>query len=158
MWSHFLAAADVQAAVIRGDLEATMEAATWLAEYDEPGLPDGAEAFLRELQRAAARVIEATTSEAAGAATGRIAAACGSCHREFYPGMETTKLVEPPPGEGDIAAHMARHGPGRPGPTPSRAYLWLPMTSPSTIRRAYGLWQTAPTSWDGAPASRRSRA
>jgi mono/diheme cytochrome c family protein len=110
MWSHFLAAADVQAAVIRGDLEATMEAATWLAEYDEPGLPDGAEAFLRELQRAAARVIEATTSEAAGAATGRIAAACGSCHREFYPGMETTKLVEPPPGEGDIAAHMARHG------------------------------------------------
>jgi cytochrome c553 len=110
MWSHFLAAADVQAAVIRGDLEATMEAATWLAEYDEPGLPDGAEAFLRELQRAAARVIEATTSEAAGAATGRIAAACGSCHREFYPGMETTELVEPPPGEGDIAAHMARHG------------------------------------------------
>lgn len=111
MWSHFLAAADVQDAVIRGDLEATKEAATWLAEYDEPGLPDGAEAFLRELQRAAARVVEATTIEAAGAATARIAAACGSCHREYYPGMEPTGLVEPspPPGEGDLAAHMVRH-------------------------------------------------
>ena len=110
MWSHFLAAAEVQAAVIRGDLEATKEAATWLAEYDEPGLPDGAEAFLRELQRAAARVVEATTIEAAGAATGRIAAACGSCHREYYPEMEPTGLVEPTPGgKGDLAAHMARH-------------------------------------------------
>ncbi len=110
MWSHFLAAVDVQAAVIRGDLEAAREPATWLAEYDEPGLPDGAEAFLRELQRAAARVIEAKTIEAAGAATGRIVAACGSCHREYEPGMEPTEHVEPPPGEeSDVATHMVRH-------------------------------------------------
>jgi hypothetical protein len=110
MWSHFLAAADVQAAVIRGDLEATKEPASWLAEYDEPGLPEGSEAFSRELQRAGARVVEATTIEAAGAATGRIAAACGSCHREYYPGMEPTGNVEPPPGEeGDVATHMVRH-------------------------------------------------
>lgn len=110
MWSHFLAAADVQAAVIRGDLEATKEAATWMAEHEEPGLPDGSEPFLRELQRASARVVEAKTIEAAGAATGRIAAACGSCHREFFPGMEPTEHVEPPPGErGDVPMHMVRH-------------------------------------------------
>ena len=110
MWSHFLAAADIQAAVIRGDLDATKEAAAWMAEHDEPGLPDGSEAFLRELQRASARVVDAKTIEAAGAATGRIAAACGSCHREYYPGMEPTGYVEPPPGEeGNVATHMARH-------------------------------------------------
>ncbi len=110
MWSHFLAAADVQAAVTRGDLEATKEPATWLAEYDEPGLPDGSEAFVRELQRAAARAVEAKTIETAGAATGRIVAACGSCHREYKPGMEPTENIEPPAGdESDVATHMVRH-------------------------------------------------
>ena len=140
MWSHFLAAADVQAAVIRGDLEATEEPAAWLAEYDEPGLPDGSEAFLLELQRAAARVVESTTIEAAGAATGRIAAACGSCHREYYPEMKPTEDVEPPPGaEADLAMHMVRHvwGADR---------LWEGLVLPSN-----DAWEAGADAFAGAP-------
>lgn len=110
MWSHFKAAADVLAAVIRGDLEGVKEPATWLAKHDEPDLPEGADAFSRELLRAAQRAAEATTIEAAGIATGRLAAACGSCHREYRPGMEPTEHAEPAGGaDDDIGMYMVRH-------------------------------------------------
>jgi mono/diheme cytochrome c family protein len=110
MWSHYRAAADVQAAVVAGDLDASRKAAAWLARHEEEGLPGEADAFAEELRRAAARAAEATTLVAAASATGRIAAACGSCHRERRPGMQPTEHVEPPPDrEDDVALHMVRH-------------------------------------------------
>ena len=110
MWSHFEAAAVAQAAVIRGDLDALVEPARWLAEHEEPELPDGTEAFVRELKRAATRAAEARTIEEAGAAMGRIAAACGSCHREYRPGMEPAARAEPPVAAAtDVGTHMVRH-------------------------------------------------
>ena len=110
MWLHYQAAADVLAAVIRGDLEAVKKPATWLAEHEEPELPEGAAPFSSELQRSGARAASATTIEAAADATGRIAAACGSCHREYSPGMEGTPHVEPPRGaDDDIRTFMVRH-------------------------------------------------
>ena len=110
MWSHFRAAADMQAAVVRGDLPALKEPATWLAEHDEVGLPTGAEPFVGELRRAALRAAEARRIEEAGAAIGRVAAACGSCHRELGVELRPTEHLEPPPGEADdVQMHMVRH-------------------------------------------------
>lgn len=140
MWTHFRAASLVQAAVIRGDLEGMHEAARWLAEHEEPGLPTGAEPFSRELQRAAARAIEAKTIEAAGAATGRIVAACGSCHREYRPGLAPTEHVEPPPPEeGDVAMHMVRHA-------WAADRLWEGLALPSNAA-----WEAGADAFAGAP-------
>ncbi len=108
MSSHFGAAADVQSAVIQGDLRAVRAPAAWLGEHDTPNLPVGSEMYLTQLQRAAQQAQDATTLDEAAQALGEIGRACGACHAEFLTGPEAIRPAAATAGE-ELGAHMARH-------------------------------------------------
>jgi hypothetical protein len=108
MSSHFDAAAVVHTAVVRGDLTGVREPGRWLAEQSPPDLPEGTEAYVAELQKYARRAADARNLEDAAYATGRIAQACGACHREYAGGP--VPVLPPAADEGpDLPAHMVRH-------------------------------------------------
>lgn len=108
MSSHFDAAAVVHTAVVHGDLTGVREPGRWLAEHSPPDLPEGTEAYVAELQKYARRAADARNLEDAAYATGRIAQACGACHREYAGGP--VPVLPPAADEGpDLPAHMVRH-------------------------------------------------
>lgn len=108
MSSHFDAAAVVHTAVVHGDLAGAREPGRWLAEHSPPDLPAETEAYVAELQKYARRAADARNLEDAAYATGRIAQACGACHREYAGGP--VPVLPPPAEEGtDLPIHMIRH-------------------------------------------------
>ena len=80
----------------------------WLAEHSPPDLPVGTDSFVDELHKYARRAADARNLEDAAYATGRIAQACGACHREYAGGPVP---VLPPEAEkgADLPIHMVRH-------------------------------------------------
>ncbi|MEJ2312817.1 MAG: hypothetical protein P8Y11_10505 [Gemmatimonadales bacterium] len=108
MSSHFDAAAVVHTAVVHGDLKGVREPGRWLAEHSPPDLPEGTEAYVAELQKYASRAADARNLEDAAYATGRIAQACGACHREYSGGP--VPVLPPVADEApDLPTHMVRH-------------------------------------------------
>ncbi len=80
MDEHFAKVADIQAAVVRGDVEGAKEGAKWVAEHQKPRgcrLPDRPASRDEEAAKA---VAEAVDIKVAAQGTPDMAAACGSCH------------------------------------------------------------------------------
>ncbi len=72
---------DIQTGVILGDLDRANQAASRLAIYEGPrGIPSGAAAYLQEMQGQAVLISRTTDMDSVAESTGRMAAACGSCH------------------------------------------------------------------------------
>lgn len=109
MQDHFTKVADVQQAIVRGDLEDVREPARWLAEHQpSDGLPSPNKPLFAELQKAARSAVDAKSLPDAGAATGRMVATCGSCHAAVGLRPEMSMPVAPDPGK-DTAHHMLQH-------------------------------------------------
>jgi len=109
MQDHFTKVADVQQAIVRGDLEDVREPARWLAEHQAgEGLPSPNKPLFVEMQKAAREAMVAKTLVDAGAATGRMVATCGSCHAAIGLRPDMAMPTAPAPGK-DTEHHMLQH-------------------------------------------------
>jgi mono/diheme cytochrome c family protein len=109
MHEHLARVTTMQEAVIRGDVEAAVEPARWIADHQETaGLPAGTEAIVADMKRSAGVVAEAKDPKNAATATAMVISYCGSCHAA---GKVTPAIAEPakPAGDGPPAAHMLEH-------------------------------------------------
>lgn len=109
MEAHFVHAAQLEQAVIDGDLELVKEHAQWLVdELPKQSMPEAWQPQLERMQLAAAQAAKSTTLAEAGAAAGRVVETCGACHQAIGKGPS---LLEPPPvPEGDDTTNrMLRH-------------------------------------------------
>jgi hypothetical protein len=99
----------MQEAVIRGDMEAVVEPATWIAEHQETaGLPAGTESVLGDMKKQAAVVAGAKDFRNAATATAMVVSYCGSCHKAAQVTPAIPESVKPA-AEGALAAHMMEH-------------------------------------------------
>jgi hypothetical protein len=99
----------MQEAVIRGDVDAAVEPARWIADHQETtGLPAGQETVLADMKKQAAVVAEAKDFKNAATATAMVISYCGKCHDA---GKVTAAIPEAPKptAEGPVAAHMMEH-------------------------------------------------
>ncbi len=109
MDEHFTKVTEVQAAVIRGDVEGAKVGARWVAEHQETaGLPAAGQPSLDEMKKAAKAVSEAGDIKAAAEGTAQMAVACGTCHAasNAKPAMPAPPAPTP---KDDSAAHMLQH-------------------------------------------------
>ena len=108
MREHFFLGAAIRDAIIRADLEAVREPATWLAEHPQDDLPASAEGKIREMQRLSAAVAKAPDLAQASRGMASLAAACGSCHAAVK--ATPTLIAAMPRGEDEsLAGHMRKH-------------------------------------------------
>jgi len=109
MESHYEQVGRVQAAVVRGDLDAARTPATWLAEHPEhPDVPQGVKSPMEDMRVHARSVVRAVDLTDAARATAEMAAACGRCHRLAGTGPDPAAWTMAPPGR-DAPGQMARH-------------------------------------------------
>jgi hypothetical protein len=109
MADHFGKVGELEAAIVRDDLEAAKAAAQWIAEHQEvSGLPAGTEGYVTATKNAARAVAASASLGNAGVAAAFAVAACGECH--------TAAKVEPrmpevsaPPTQPGTAAQMRLH-------------------------------------------------
>jgi hypothetical protein len=109
MHEHLARVTAMQDAVIRGDMEAAVEPARWIADHEPtPGLPAGQEAVLANMKKSAAVVAEAKDFKNAATATAMVISYCGTCHAAAN---VTPPMAEPPTPVSDVplAAHMMEH-------------------------------------------------
>ncbi|PRP97548.1 hypothetical protein ENSA5_32410 [Enhygromyxa salina] len=109
MNAHFAHAAQLEQAVIDGDLEAVALHAEWLVnELPKQEMPEAWQPQLERMQAAAAQAAKAQTLAEAGPAAARVVETCGACHQSIGKGPT---LPDPPPvPEGDdTAKRMLRH-------------------------------------------------
>ena len=109
MHEHLTRVAAMQEAVIRGDVEAAVEPARWIADHQSTaGLPAGQEAVLADMKKQAAVVAEAKDAKNAATATAMVISYCGTCHAAA---RITAAIPEAPkpPADGPLAAHMMEH-------------------------------------------------
>jgi hypothetical protein len=99
----------MQEAVIRGDMEAAVEPARWIADHQETeGMPAGTGGVVADMKMSAGVVAEAKDFENAATATAMTISYCGTCHAaaKVVPVMaETARPVSAAP----VAAHMLEH-------------------------------------------------
>jgi hypothetical protein len=99
----------MQEAVLRGDMEAAVEPARWIADNQKTaGLPAGTESVLADMKKQAAVVAEAKDFRNAATATAMTVSYCGTCHTaaRFTPAIpEAAK----PTAQGALATHMVEH-------------------------------------------------
>ena len=108
MREHFVHVFEVEAAVIRGDLESVKEPAEWLASHDPSKELDKASASqVSTLREAARHAADAKDIPAAAAATGAMLAACGDCHRAA--GTVPAPAVPAETKVGGTVGHMLEH-------------------------------------------------
>jgi cytochrome c553 len=109
MHEHLARVTTMQEAVIRGDMEAAVEPARWIADHQETaGLPVGTESVVADMKRSAAVVAEAKDFKNAATATAMVISYCGTCHAasKASPAIsETPKPVS----EAPLAVHMMEH-------------------------------------------------
>lgn len=108
MKEHYNRVRVVEAAVVRGDLEAVKEPATWLAAHEASKELDKASASQVSMMRQAARkAAEATDIPTAANATASMLAACGECHRAaaVVPPMAAVGGTQ----LGGVVGHMLKH-------------------------------------------------
>jgi cytochrome c553 len=109
MHEHLARVTAMQEAVIRGDLEAAVEPARWIADHQETeGLPPGTEAFVVDMKKQAGAVAVATDLKHAATGTAMTISYCGSCHAAA---KITPVIAEPakPVGDPSTAVHMLEH-------------------------------------------------
>jgi mono/diheme cytochrome c family protein len=96
-------------AVLRGDIEAAVEPARWIADNQPTaGLPAGTETVLANMKKQAAVVAESKDFKNAATATAMVVSYCGTCHTaaKYTPVIpEPAKALTEPP----LAAHMMEH-------------------------------------------------
>jgi hypothetical protein len=108
MQVHFSQVMTALEAIIRGDLAAVREPATWLAAHDVPrSLPAAAAPYLAEMRRAARRTAQATTILEAALGTADMLRTCGDCHRGL--GTRPAVTMARGPDVGGIVGHMLAH-------------------------------------------------
>jgi len=99
----------MQEAVIRGDLEASVEPAKWIVDnLDSKGLPEGTSQIVADLKKSAGVVAEAKDLKNAATATAMVVSYCGTCHTAA---KVTPAIAEPakPAGSAAVASHMMEH-------------------------------------------------
>ncbi len=112
MHEHLARVTTMQEAVIRGDLDAAVEPAKWIADHQETqGLPAGSETFVSYMKKqagAVAAAAEAQDLKNAAVATAMTVSYCGSCHAAA---KITPQMMEPVeiPASGVAKAHMLEH-------------------------------------------------
>ena len=108
MAHHFDAATRARDALVRGDLTAAQAAMSEVAVPDSaPDVPALHAPYAESMRRAAATVSEARDLDAATAAFGNAAVACGACHLGV--GAEVAMSDVAPPAGDELAAQMRRH-------------------------------------------------
>jgi cytochrome c556 len=109
MDEHFAKAAEVQAAVVRGDVSGAKAGAQWIAEHQETaGLPASGQPALDEMKKAARAVADAPDIKAAALGTADLAVSCGSCHAASHAKV-TFPAAVPPAAKGETDAQMLAH-------------------------------------------------
>ncbi len=108
MREHFAHVRDVEAAVIRGDLESVKAPAEWLASHDPSKELDKASASqVATMREAARRAADAKDLPSAATATAEMLAACGDCHRAA--GARPAPALPNPGNVGGTVGHMLEH-------------------------------------------------
>ncbi len=108
MREHYTKVHAVENAVIRGDLEAAKEPATWLAAHEASKELDKASASqVSAMRQAARRAADASDLPSAANATAAMLATCGDCHRAAAV-VPPTPLPERPAIGGSVG-HMLAH-------------------------------------------------
>jgi cytochrome c553 len=108
MREHFARVHEVEAAVIRGDLESVKAPADWLASHDPSKELDKASASqVATMRDAARRAADARDLLSAANATAAMLAACGDCHRAA--GARPAPVVPDVPPVGGTVGHMLQH-------------------------------------------------
>ena len=99
----------IKAAILIGDLDATREPATWLAEHEPlDDLPVEYEPFVLLMRNHAQDIVEADDVVTAAVGMARIANDCASCHLAF--GLNLRFGFDKRPSEyADLQSHMQRH-------------------------------------------------
>lgn len=108
MKEHFLKVHEVEAAVIRGDLEGVKAPAQWLAAHEASRELDKASASqVASMRQAARQAADASDIKTAANATAAMLAACGDCHRA----AAVVPALTPPerPAVGGSVGHMMEH-------------------------------------------------
>ncbi len=152
MYEHFGRVAEIQSALILGDLDATRGPARWLATHGNEAIPvEGQESL--ERMRTEARVIEHQTEPLEIArALGRMGLACASCH-EATGGGPSISTDDAPPRAGRGPSHMLRHA-------WAVDHLWEGLFAPSDLAweaGAGGLLDTPSDFGDNDQANRLAR-
>jgi len=111
MRAHYQRVAEVRMAVIRGDLAHAKTAAQTIAEGgDAPtGLPSNAVRFIADVQTHAWEVVDADNLAGGAFGTGRMAGACGACHRIVGRGPHYAVVSRPAAGSGELSSAMQLH-------------------------------------------------
>jgi cytochrome c553 len=109
MHEHLARVTDIQEAVVRGDMEAAVEPARWIADHQETeGLPAGTASFVADMKKSAAVVAEAKDFRNAATATAMVVSYCGACHEAAKAKISLADLPKPTARPG-LAAHMLDH-------------------------------------------------
>ncbi len=109
MNEHFIQAKQIEAAIIRGELQDSKAAAQWMAEHQPvEGLPQGWEPYVAAMQGAAQAVVEAQNIETAAANLAAMAKACGDCHAAMGAQIQPAPAT-PPPADTGTVSHMIAH-------------------------------------------------
>jgi cytochrome c553 len=141
MHRNFSRTVDIQTGVIEGDLERSRSAASWLIGREGPtSFPTGAQGYEEEMLGTAALIAEAEELETVATQAGRLAAACGSCHKALNGGPRFVVGSRAPGGETQ-EAHMVRH-------IWATDRMWEGLVGPSEnawLAGAQALAQTEPT-------------
>jgi mono/diheme cytochrome c family protein len=94
MKEHFNKVEEVQAAIVRGDIEGAKTPASWIAEHQTTeGLPEKSHSQIEAMKTAAKRAAEAKDIRMAANAAATMASTCGTCHRSTG---ASPNLPEPP--------------------------------------------------------------
>jgi cytochrome c553 len=107
---HFQRVAEIEAALIRGDLDGARNAATYMADHEEAaGLPDAGQPWLSAMRAEARATAAAGDITVAAGAAGRMIKTCGDCHHAT--GHGPAILVGRLPDEGGSATRteMTQH-------------------------------------------------
>ena len=109
MQVHFAQVMVVHEAVIRGDLPAARERASWLASQAAPGaLPEGWAPYVAVMHEAARRTAAASSVLEAAMGTAAMLKTCGDCHRGVGT-MPAAPLDAPGSAVRGVVGHMLAH-------------------------------------------------
>jgi len=109
MQEHLERVTAINAAILAGDLDATREPSTWLAEHEPfEDLDVLYEPFVLTMRRHAEDVLDASDIESAARSVALIASDCGNCHDATGVDIEFG-FPDDPPAWSDMESHMQRH-------------------------------------------------
>lgn len=109
MQVHFSQVMTIHEAVIRGDLAAVKDPASWLATHEPPAsLPDGSAPYIAAMREAAKRTAAAATVLEAATGTASMLKTCGDCHRGVGT-MPAVPITRPRPDVHGLVGHMLSH-------------------------------------------------